>query len=122
MYYVLFLIFAATLQVQALLPHLNKWKQDLGEKWKDVYALIPTIWPVSAINPRMQVLAQLMPPEQVKNQVLLLENGGTFLEKRATLGRIVGDRAAAQLILNTKTEAQRRFTFALSTKQDLLAN
>jgi hypothetical protein len=94
----------------------------LGEKWKDVYALIPTIWPVSGINPRLQVLSQLMSPEQVKTQVLMLENGGTLQDKRATLGRIVGDRAAAFLILNTKTESQRRLTFALSTKQDLLAN
>ncbi len=63
-----------------------------------------------------------MSPEQVKTQVLMLENGGTLQDKRATLGRIVGDRAAAFLILNTKTESQRRLTFALSTKQDLLAN
>ena len=113
---------AAALQVQALLPHLQQWKDELGERWKDVYALIPTIWPVSAINPRMQVLSQLMSPEQVRGQVLLLENAGSVLDQRATPGRILGDRAAALLILGTRTQSQTRLTFALSTKQDLLAN
>jgi hypothetical protein len=113
----------ARLQVNAVYPALEKWKNELGDtEWKKVHALIPTIWPVSAINPRLQILSKLMDPEQVRNQVFIVENGGSSIKSlKGILGKIIGDRAAGLLILGTKTKAQKELTFNLSGRQDLIS-
>jgi hypothetical protein len=112
---------AASIQTHALLPALQKWKDELGAEWENTYFLIPTVWPVSAINPRYQVISQLVSPQQAKTHIIMIENQSSLKDQRATLGRIVSDRLAALLIFGTETEAQKELVFGLSSRQDVLS-
>jgi len=62
-----------------------------------------------------------MTPEQAKNQIFILENGGSVEQLRKILGRIIAHRTAANLIFGTNTARAKEFTFSLSGRQDLMS-
>jgi len=52
----------AALQMRDVIPVLKKWKHELGhEKWKEVYAVIPTIYPGNEIDVLGKVSEQTTP-------------------------------------------------------------
>lgn len=107
----------------AALPELRKWKEELGPAlWREVHVLIPTVWPVSEINPRQQVLAQLMDPDRVRTHIIKAEGAHSVEEARTTLGRVVGDRTLAALVFSDRTPDERGMVCALSTPRDFLSS
>jgi len=113
---------AARLQAHAALPELQKWKEELGEKWKDVYFLIPTVWPVSGRNPRQQIIEQLIDPDRIKTHIIKAEGARDIEEAKTTLGRVVGDRTVAHLVFGIDTPDARGLTGALSTPRDIVCS
>lgn len=114
---------AARHQAQTILPVLKKWKTELGDDWKNTFAVIPTVWPVSKINVRLQMLEQVMDFEQMKNKVLVVEGARNDDEALTTLGRIVADRALALLVFGgIEDDNARDHAFSLSTRRDILSS
>ena len=47
---------------------LLKWKERLGaELWREVYVVIPTVWPVASQNPRLELFRNLLDEDQVSD-------------------------------------------------------
>ena len=113
---------AARLQVQDTIPELLKWKQKLGEKWRDLYVLIPTIWPVAGRNPRQQIFEKIMDQERIKTHIIMLEGARNKDEALTSLGRIVVDRTVARLVFGTRTATSRSMVCALSTSRDIVSD
>lgn len=52
---------AAKAHVQATIPALKQLKTEMGEtEWKKTYVIIPTVWPVSMYNIRLQMFRKVM--------------------------------------------------------------
>ena len=113
---------AARLQVHAAIPELLKWKQRLGEKWRDLYVLIPTVWPVAGRNPRQQIFEKIMDQERIKTHIIMVEGAKDKDDALTTLGRIVADRTIAHLVFGTRTPAARSMLCALSTRRDIVSD
>ena len=113
---------AARLQVQDTIPELLKWKQKLGEKWRDLYVVIPTVWPVSGRNPRQQIFEKIMDQERIKTHIIMLEGVKNKDEALTSLGRIVADRTVARLVFGTRTATSRSMVCALSTPRDIVSD
>lgn len=113
---------ASQLQVNAAFPLISKWKDELGpEKWRDLYVLIPVLWPVARRNPRQQIFENLMDEDRIKTHILKTEGARTFEDSRLTLGRIVGDRLMAELVFGTSNINRTELNLALSTRRDLVS-
>ena len=113
---------AARLQVQDTIPELLKWKQKLGKKWRDLYVVIPTVWPVSGRNPRQQIFEKIMDQERIKTHIIMLEGVKNKDEALTSLGRIVADRTVARLVFGTRTATSRSMVCALSTPRDIVSD
>ena len=113
---------AAKLQVNDVRPKLLAWKNMLGEKWHNLYVIIPTVWPVSGNNPRKQIFESLMDSDKAKTNIIMTENVKTIDDALTVLGRVVTDRAAARLIFGAKSKNARSLTCALSTPRDLISD
>ncbi|XP_065199768.1 uncharacterized protein LOC135831310 [Planococcus citri] len=113
---------ASQLQVNAAFPLISKWRDELGpELWRDLYVLIPVIWPVARRNPRQQIFENLMDPDRIKTHILKTEGAKTFEDSRLILGRIVGDRLMAELVFGTSNINRTELNLALSTRRDLVS-
>lgn len=113
---------ASQLQVNAAFPLIAKWKEELGaEKWRDLYVLIPVIWPVARRNPRQQIFENLMDQDRIKTHILKTEGAKTYEDSRLILGRVVGDRLMAELVFGTANINRTELNLALSTRRDLVS-
>ena len=55
-------------QSDANVAALLKWKERLGaELWREVYVVIPTVWPVASQNPRLELFRNLLDEDQVSD-------------------------------------------------------
>lgn len=114
---------ASRLQAHAALPELQRWKQELGPKlWREVYVLIPTVWPVSGRNPREQMFEMLLDADRVATHIIKAEGAKDIEEARTTLGRVIGDRTVAQLVFGTESADSRNLVSALSTPRDIVTS
>jgi len=115
---------AAKAHVTSTLPALQQLKAEMGDElWRKTYVLIPTVWPVSLYNIRLQMFRKVMDFEQIKQQVLIVEGARTEEDARTTLGRIVADRALALLVFGGREEdSMKDHVFSLSTRRDLLSS
>jgi len=111
---------AARIQVEADMPQLLRWKVKLGEKWKELYVVIPTVWPVAGDSPRERMLALILPTPET--QIIKTMNQSSEQELFDTLGRVVGDRAIAALVFGSASELSRDSQIALSTPRDLVSS
>jgi tRNA(Arg) A34 adenosine deaminase TadA len=111
---------AGRVQVEADLPALMAWKKKLGDKWKDLYVIIPTVWPVSGDNPRERMLAFLLPNPSI--QIVKVQNQSSEADLFTTLGRVVGDRSVAAMVFGAENEFSRDSQLALSTPRDLVSS
>jgi len=113
---------ASQLQVNAAFPLISKWRDELGpEKWRDLYVLIPVLWPVARRNPRQQIFENLMDTDRIKTHILKTEGAKTFEDSKVVLGRIVGDRLMAELVFGTWNINRTEYNLALSTRRDLVS-
>lgn len=110
----------ARIQVEADLPALLAWKKKLGDKWKDVYVIVPTVWPVDGDSPRERLISFLLP--NPKAQVVKIQNQNSEADLLTTLGRVVGDRAMAAMVFGNGTASTRDSTLALSTPRDFITS
>jgi len=114
---------SAKMQIDAVMEAISKWKEELGpESWRNLYVVIPTVWPVSKESPREQIFLRLMEPEEVDNHLIIGEGIKTIDEARTLLGRIVVDRAVGRLVFTISNERNRALTQALSSQKDVVAN
>jgi tRNA(Arg) A34 adenosine deaminase TadA len=111
---------AGRVQVEADLPALMEWKKKLGDKWKDVYVIIPTVWPVAGDNPRERMLSFLLPNPSL--QIVKVQNQSSEADLFTTLGRVIGDRSVAAMVFGSDNEFGRDSQLALSTPRDLVSS
>ena len=80
-------------QADANVRALLEWKNKLGpELWRELYVVIPTVWPMSRTNTRFELFRGLLDHDRVETNIFCSEYPRTMDESRALLGRIVGDR------------------------------
>ena len=114
---------AARLQARAVTEAISAWKRELGPKlWRQLYVVIPTVWPVSRESPRQQIFRKLMDPGEVDNRLLIGEGVRSIEEARSLLGRIVADRLVGRLVFTLDGEKNRALTAALSSPKDIVAD
>ena len=88
---------ATKTQAKENVEAILKWKKMLGpELWRQLYVVVPTLWPVSKSNPRSELFRALMDEDMVDTNIILSEYPRSEEECRTILGRIVGDRAIAR--------------------------
>ncbi len=113
---------ASRLQVDATLPALRKWKEELGDEWEKTFVIIPTVWPVSQLNTRLQMFEKLMTFKHFREKVLVVEGARSEDDARTTLGRVTADRALAQLVFADSGGMNNRdHVYSLSTRRDLMS-
>ena len=110
---------ATQAQADANVEALLKWKKMLGpELWREMYVFIPTVWPVSRNNPRLELFRNLLDEDRVDTHILASEWPRNEGECRTTLGRIVGDRAVAKYVFGDESCKARMKVVSLSTEVD----
>ena len=110
-------------QADASIQALLMWKNKLGPKlWRDIYVIIPTVWPVARSNPRLEIFRNLLDEDRIDSHILCSEYPRTLDEARTLLGRIVADRAIGRKVFGLDCSAMRLKTVALSTQVDVLSD
>ena len=110
-------------QADANVKALMKWKNRLGSKlWRELYVVIPTVWPMSRTNTRLELFRGLLDHDRVETNIFCSEYPRTTDEARELLGRIVGDRGIARLVFGTDCHSMRMKTVALSTEVDVVSD
>lgn len=113
---------ASQIQAKASTIELTKWKRALGEvAWRNLYVIIPVMWPVSRVNPRQLIFEKLMDKDRIATHILKAEGAQSIEEARATSGRIIADRTMAHFVFGYDTPQRVDMNLALSTRRDLLA-
>ena len=114
---------AAKLQVEAVTRAMLRWKEMLGPaQWKQLYVVIPAVWPVAEHSPRWQIFRSLMDPEEVDTHLLMGEGVADEEQARTLVGRIVADRLAGRLVFGIEDERGRRMTQCLSSPTDVVSD
>ena len=110
-------------QADANVRALLKWKDRLGPKlWRELYVIIPTVWPMSRTNTRLELFRGLLDTDRVETNIFCSEFPRNMDEARELLGRIVGDRGIARLVFGTECHSMRMKTVALSTQVDVVSD
>jgi hypothetical protein len=113
---------AAERQVQAMTAVVLEFKQILGSRWDDVYVVIAALWTLSQENVHALIIGKHMTEQKKETNLLVSEAVPTLEAARVLLGRVVGDRIAAQYVFSQQgSQAEREDIYSLSTKRDLLS-
>lgn len=114
---------AAKLQVAAVTRAMRQWQRELGpELWRELYVVVPTVWPVSRESPRQQIFRRLMDPDEVDNRLIIGEGVRSIDDARTLLGRVVADRLVGRLVFTLDGDRNRALTEALSSQKDIVAD
>lgn len=114
---------ASQIQSKAAMIELKKWRSSLGAKeWREVYVIIPVIWPVARMNPRQLIFEQLLDKDRIKTHIIKAEGAMSIEEARTTSGRVIADRTMAHFVFGYKKPEHVDFNLALSTRRDLVAS
>lgn len=113
---------ATSLQANSIIRQIQHWKDNVlsPQEWRELYVVIPTVWPVHDRNPRKEIFKRLMHPDRVETHLICSEWPRDHGEVRTLLGRIVGDRAIGRLVFGDETEEQRVKTMGLSSGVDVV--
>mmetsp|Transcript_27936 Transcript_27936/g.47490 ORF Transcript_27936/g.47490 Transcript_27936/m.47490 type:complete len:511 (-) Transcript_27936:304-1836(-) len=112
---------AAKAQADACVRQLIKWKDMMGpQEWRDLYVVIPTVWAVSAENPRKTMMRQIMDEDRIDSHIIVSEHPRTHGEARTLLGRVVSDRSIGRFVFGDETKEQRIKTMGLSSEVDVV--
>lgn len=113
---------AAKIQVNEMTKVVLDFKQLLGARWDQVYAVISALWTLSQENVHALIIGSQMKQEQRETNLIVSEAVPTLADAKVLLGRIVGDRIAAQYVFSQKgSRAEREDIYSLSTQRDLLS-
>lgn len=112
---------ASQIQAKSAMIELSKWKHSLGASWRDVYVIIPVVWPVARLNPRQLIFEQLMDQDRIATHIVKAEGAQSIEEARTTAGRIIADRTMAHFVFGYNNHRNVDHNLALSTRRDLLA-
>ena len=94
---------AATLQVDALLGVLTRWRDELGEEeWQNLYAVACTTWAMARENVFFQIFSKVMGKEEEHKRIILGQGINTNEEALALLARVIVDRGASEVILGNE--------------------
>lgn len=113
---------AAKVQIEAVSELMTSWKTQLGDKWRDVYVLVYSMWTTSVLNQNTIIIKHFLDPDRVDTHLLdiisdqlpVVDPVGVGAEN---LARIVQDNIAAEMVFPTnQTTAD-----ALKGKEDLLS-
>ena len=111
---------ATKTQAKENVEAILKWKKMLGpELWRQLYVVVPTLWPVSKANPRSELFRALMDEDKIDTNIILSEYPRSEEECRTILGRIVGDRAIARYVFGSGSCEASMKAVGLSTEMDV---
>lgn len=114
---------AARIQMRATIDALLRWREMLGPAlWRSIYAVVPTVWPVSERSPRWQALRSVMDPDRVDTHIIVGEGVMDEEQARTLLGRVVADRLAGRMVFGIDSERGRRMTQCLSSPTDVVSD
>lgn len=113
---------AAQIQVDEMTKVVLEFKQILGDRWDEVFVVIAALWTLSQENVHALIIGKQMKPENVETHLLVSEAVPTLAAAKDLLGRVVGDRIAAQYVFSEKGSLEEREDiYSLSTQRDLLS-
>lgn len=113
---------AAEIQVTALSRYVREFRSHLGSRWEQTYVVISGLWTLSVQNVHALIFAHHMSEQQRKTQLIVSEAVETIDQAKLLLGRIVGDRIAAQYVFNPAGNIDNQEDiYSLSTQRDLLS-
>ena len=117
------MILATQTQADANVEAILKWKNMMGPKlWREVFVLIPTVWPVGAGNPRSELFRNLLDKDRVNTHIIMSEFPRNIEECRTLVGRVVGDRGIGRFVFGNTTCEQQMKTVGLSTGIDVVTD
>jgi len=117
------MILATQTQANENVEALLKWKKMMGPKiWREVFVLIPTVWPVGAGNPRLELFRNLLDKDKVNTNIIMSEFPRNVEECRTLVGRVVGDRGIGRFVFGNTTCEQQMKTVGLSTGIDFVTD
>ena len=115
--------FATKEQADANVSALLEWKERLGPAlWREVYVVIPTVWPVAGNNPRLEIFRNLLDKDRIDTNIFCSEHPRSLEECRTLLGRNVGDRAVGRFVFGLGSHERIMKTVALSTPVDAVSD
>ena len=95
----------------------------MGPKlWRELFVVIPTVWPVGENNPRMELFRNLLDKDKINTNIIMSEFPRDTTECRTLLGRIVGDRGIGKFVFGDETHEARMKTVGLSTGIDVVTD
>ena len=113
--------FATKEQADANVSALLEWKERLGPAlWREVYVVIPTVWPVAGNNPRLEIFRNLLDEDRIDTNIFCSEQPRSLDECRTLVGRIVGDRAVGRFVFGLGSHETMMKTVALSSPVDVV--
>lgn len=113
---------AAKIQVEAMTRVVLEFKQLLGDRWDDVYVVVSALWTLSKENVHELIIGEQMKPEKRETNLFVSEAVPNLAAARNLLGRVIGDRIAAQYVFSQQgSQAEREDIYSLSTQRDPLS-
>jgi len=114
---------ATEIQAECCIEELLKWKAMLGAQlWREMYVVIPTVWPVATNNPRLEIFRNLLDRDRISTHIIMSEYPRSTKEIRTLLGRVVGDRAIGRFVFGDQTHEQKMKVVGLSTGVDAVTD
>eukprot|EP01108_Squamamoeba_japonica_P004738 TRINITY_DN3743_c0_g1_i1.p2 TRINITY_DN3743_c0_g1~~TRINITY_DN3743_c0_g1_i1.p2 ORF type:complete len:206 (-),score=113.93 TRINITY_DN3743_c0_g1_i1:2-619(-) len=116
---------AGEIQVEAMTRQMIEWREMCSEEeWRELYALVLTIWPVAVDSPREVCLRLAMDPTTVEQRLLIADGVSNVPDALTMLGRVVADRHVARLVFNDFEEnaVTRSLVHSLSSPRDVVAD
>jgi hypothetical protein len=91
-------------QANANVEAILKWKKMMGPKlWRELFVVIPTVWPVGQNNPRMELFRNLLDKDKINTNIIMSEFPKDVADCRTLLGRVVGDRGIGKFVFGDDT-------------------
>jgi hypothetical protein len=119
------LTIAGEVQVKSIRALLHRWKERLGEGWKDLYAVVLVIWTTEVNNQHYLILRREMDPSRVEDHLIVLGTASmpddTVDVALENLGQIVQDNIAAALVFSNPDELDTELGVSLKGPEDLLS-
>lgn len=113
---------AGQIQVGAMSAIVTEFRDILDSRWDETYVVISALWTLSQENVHAQIIGHQMTDAHRETHLIVSEAVPTLADAKLLLGRIVGDRIAAQYVFNPQGSTENREDiYSLSTRRDLLS-
>lgn len=113
---------AAKVQIEAVAELMTRWRMRLGDKWRNVYVLVYSMWTTSVLNQNTIIIKHFLDPDRVGTHLIDIIAAHLPVNDPVGVGsenlaRIVQDNVAAEMIFPTNQATAE----ALKGKEDLLS-